>query len=198
MMEIELLLRKYGITSTCGGTTYSLWESEGSLYFVNKFRRELAKLDGEAAQFIRKRLPISEMPIVVQGTNVQLTRTQNHTAPKTTLVDFTHYEIIDQCRHLVYVSNQGRQLFLGDMIKKPGDDDYTHPDPNLAIPFKESGEIGCIWGYENAVLYSKLMRLCFQLADDYRAGKIDRETVSLNFGTYFQRLTQHLGPDKSL
>ncbi len=192
MMEIELLLRKYGITSTCAGTTYTLWESGGQLYFVNKFRREIGQFTADAEQFIRRKFPIAEKPVSIQGTNVQLTRNLDKNPPKTTLVDFTHYEIIDQCCSAVYVSMHNGHLFLGDTILHPDDVGFVHPDPQLAIPFRASGEVGCIWGYPNPLRKSKFMRLCFQIAEDYRAGNISRIDVSLKLGAYLQQLTQHL------
>lgn len=192
MFEIELLLRKYGLNSTCWGTTYSVWEEGGEVFTLNKLQRQLVKMKPGAARQLRKHFRISHQPIEIQCANVQLTRDLNTTRPKTTLVDFTHYNVADQFTHPIYTPKHDAVCYRGNLLRLPGDPDFPQPDPRLRIPFYLTGQKGCLWGFPAHGADKKATSLCFALADEFRAGKLSREAVAQYLGTYLDLISRHL------
>lgn len=192
MMEIELLLRKYGITSICNGTTYSLWEADGEVYYINHLQRKLIKTTPGFAAKLRKLFRISQQPIIIQGANVQLTRDLNTTYPKTTLVDFTHYSIVESFHNTVYSPQNNDLFYVGKYIYTPDHPQYQQVDPMLRIPSEWTDDPGCIWGFPSHRMTKKIRSLCYALAEDFAADKLSREEVSKYLGTYFKLITQHL------
>lgn len=193
MFDIELLLRRYGLSSTCWGTTYSVWEAGGEVFNINKLQRKLVKMSPAAARTLRKHFPIGEQPIEIQCANVQLTRDQRDAYPKTTLVDFTHYNVVEHFDHAVYTPKHDAVCHLGHFLLRPGDPGFLQPDPRLRIPFHLSGQKGCLWGFPAHGADKKATSLCFGLAAEFRAGRMTREEVAGYLGAYLELVGGHLG-----
>ena len=192
IMEVENILRKYGITSTCYGTTYTIWEANGKAYYINNLQRNLIELTPEALKTLRKWFDISTKPITVQSANVQLTRDLNKTNPKTTLVDFTHYNISEEFTHAIYTPDNKQVVYLGNMISRPGDPSFVQPDPKCRIPYDVSGVRGSIWGLQPKGVDRKIRSLCFNMAAGFSAGMLSKQDVSAYLGTYLELVSGHL------
>jgi hypothetical protein len=179
---VELLLRKYGITS-CFSYTQLRVSRRGKQLRVSYGSRRMRIHDDEHRQRIEALTGVGFGEVVFDGINVQLTRGAA-SAKHAELVDFGQYFAIrGQFAHplLSRVRDPGALLRWGGALY-PNDARFVQPLPALRL--EES-----YWGKPeglNAIAAPKYVywaqeplhrQRCMQLADDFRAGSISRRDI---------------------
>ncbi|HEY5710964.1 MAG TPA: hypothetical protein VIT38_03625 [Allosphingosinicella sp.] len=130
-LEIELLLRAYGLTSTNAGTRYRLetGRAELRLAFGDELPAELDRaLEPEARAILGK-----DCEAYCDGTNVQLVRMAPRPGFRAQLVDFGHYEVRRDFEMPLVSLVRDRPHRWGACIL-PTDPAYVRPHPTLHAP----------------------------------------------------------------
>jgi hypothetical protein len=190
MMAVETCLRRFGISSVCWGTTYSLWNSGDSTYIINHLQRDPECLSPERAQELKSVFQMNGKPATVQGINIQLTRALNHTYPQATLVDFTHYGVYDRFEHPIFSPDADGYMYRGRHLLLPDQPGYIQPDPAIAVPFEDWGEIAPIDHYPSSRGEKRVRSLCFGLAAQFAAGHITRQQLEQRLNAFIEPLRQ--------
>ena len=188
MMAVERTLRRYGISSICWGTTYSLWHSAGDTYIINYLQRDPERLGPAQAAELKSVFGMNGVPLTVQGINVQLTRELNPAPPRATLVDFTHYGVYDRFEHAIYSPDADGFLYRGRHVSLPNQPDYVQPDPQVAVPAHEWGEGAPIDGFPLARGEKRARSLCFGLAAQFSKDEISREDLEKRLNAFIAPL----------
>lgn len=142
-MDIELLLRKYGITSTGLVTTVTINTTPDGKSLIAKYGDRLQNLkDKEFINYLQKFCQDKKKPVLFEGVNVQLTEDLETNPLKATLVDFGQYNIRGFFEHPILFLAAYRPLFWGGAMW-PNDPRYVQPFKKLAIdPALWKGENG--------------------------------------------------------
>jgi hypothetical protein len=131
-LEIELLLRHYGVTSSNRGTQFR-FEQAGER--VRVWYAGGAFMDPDATQqrLIGERLRGAALPLTCDGVNVQLTR-ELETSPqhRAQLVDFGHYEMRPHFEYPLVSLVRDAYLRWGAAVW-PGDRAFAQPVPSLCV-----------------------------------------------------------------
>jgi len=130
-IDIELLLRKYGITSVNLVTTITINLTPKGL--VAKYGGKTKKLKDKSFEaYLLKLCENKGKSLTFKGVNVQLTQDLETRPLKTTVVDFGHYSIQASFEHPILFLAAYRPLFWGGAMW-PEDPRYTQPQQHLAI-----------------------------------------------------------------
>ncbi|MEL6864815.1 MAG: hypothetical protein AAFP19_10360 [Bacteroidota bacterium] len=190
-LAVELLLRKYGISSVNNISTIKLWKEEGHL----KISYGRQKVDFFTEEQIEEILRVSKYRdsdgvLSFDGVNVQHTREIKREPDHTHLVDFGTYRIWQRFRNPILSLVADKLLRWGGSIW-PRDRQFTQPDPRVCVPFEYWGAPGSIWGYsrENDSHSSKQDILCDALAKEFRENKISRSMLMGTLQTYLETAT---------
>jgi hypothetical protein len=190
MMAVELTLRRYGISSVCWGTTYSLWNSGDDTYIINYLQRDPECLGPARAAELKSVFGMNGQPMTVQGINVQLTRELSPHPPRATLVDFTHYGVYDRFEHAVFSPDADGYLYRGRHLLLPESPAYIQPDPRIAVPFAEWGESAPIDGFPASRGEKRVRSLAFGLAAQFAAGQLTRPALERRLNAFIAPLHQ--------
>lgn len=190
-LSAEKLLRKYGVTSVNNITTIRVWREAGDLrirYGEQDIDFFSAKQKAEIERVSHHQLGMGELRF--EGINLQHTREIGLNPPAATLVDFQTYTVKNQfdCPVLSLVTD--KLLRWGGSIW-PESDKFVQPDPALQIPYDLVQATGDIWAYNRGPESKKINSLCFGLAEDFQAKRIDREMLLDTLQRYLDALTAH-------
>jgi hypothetical protein len=132
-VEIELLLRHYGLTSSNRGTRFRFEEDNDDLRVfyagdaVSNFSRDDLRL-------IRGWLRDANLPLECDGINIQMAHGVELTgASRAHLVDFGHYEMRGRFTDSLVSLVCNQPLRWGAAIH-PGDPAFVQPSPALCLP----------------------------------------------------------------
>ena len=133
-LALELLLRRYGLTSVGPMTRIELAESGPE-------PRQLAVLyggtplafDADAQRRIRKRTGFTGERLILEGANIQFTREAETDPAVAQLVDFGSYRTRGEFTGPLVSLVSSRLLRLGGILV-PRDRRYVQPHPALALP----------------------------------------------------------------
>ncbi len=190
-IEIEQLIRKYGITSVNCITEVKISKEEGE--FKIQYGEQLVDFFGE-----RQRIEIERVShfkegmgvISFDGINIQHTREIGLDPTRATLVDFQSYTVKERFDDPLLSLVSDKLLRWGGSVW-PDDEDFVRPDPSLQVPFHLVTDTGTIWGYNMGEKRMKINSLCYGLAHDIRAKKISREQLLNTLQAYLDSLTEH-------
>jgi len=183
ILEIELLLRSYGITSCTFYTQLRVFNLGKHLRVAYGPRHMPVHDDAHRARIVALTGVLSG-DVIFDGVNVQLTRNADEGSRHAQLVDFGQYFAIrGQFRNplLSRVRDPDALLRWGG-VRYLEDDRYVQPSPELRLEEEYWGKPAGV----NAIAAPKYVywaeeplhrQRCMQLADRYRAGLVSREDV---------------------
>lgn len=193
-LAVELLLRRYGVTSTGMATIIEIADSDGETaikygstllrYKEDEIKqiKEMASFEGE-----RKRL---------EGVNIQFTReAQSHPACSQ-IVDFGGFFVKEKFENSIVSLVVDRLLRLGKIVS-PCDPRFVQPDEKIRLSYQWCGETGEICGYKasetelSALLMDNPKILAFNLAREFRENKLTGNDVRDKLEAYLNTATSH-------
>jgi hypothetical protein len=136
-IEVEMLLRSYGITSCYWATRLTLDFDRGEPR-VTYGRRRVSGYRPEDLALLYRRARVAGGRAEFDGINVQLAREVHADPSRAQLVDFGHYIVQEEFHRPVLSQVQGRIMRWGGAIW-PESPDYVRPDPRLQVPFEHWG-----------------------------------------------------------
>jgi len=183
--EIEMLLRRYGISS-CGGPPCSfLLDNTGESLQVAYESRTVARThndrqlnawtEKQRAEILRLS-GIGKEKLTFDGINVQVARVVDGASSSVRLVDFSQYT--RQRNFATIVLSRARdQVMLWGGVIRPTDPAFAQPDPALALPWRSWGsDPQCVLKAESLDRphrrLSYLETLTFELASRFREGQL--------------------------
>ncbi len=192
-LEIEQLLRRYGITSVNSATTVKVKAGKENDELriqcgdqLVDFFNEKERMEIERASHCKGRIDA----IIFDGINIQHTPEIGLDPTNATLVDFQSYTIKERFDDPLLSLVSDKPLRWGGVVW-PHDEDFVRPDPSLQIPFRLVSDTGSIYGYDLGEGKMKIDSLCYGLAHDFRANRISRESLLHTLQTYLDLLTEH-------
>jgi hypothetical protein len=130
-LEIELLLRRYGLTSVGPMTRIELRKEGEGLQVIYGGTR--LKFDPDARRRICRKVGLSTGRMILEGANVQFTREAEADPREAWLVDFGSYRTRERFDGPLVSPVSSRLLRLGGVLQ-PDDPRFVQPDPALALP----------------------------------------------------------------
>lgn len=208
-LELELLLRRYGVTAATHRYTLSR-PSEGKLSLVYGGRDVTGGRQGATRRlwelFEEHRSAATSEEVYLDGINTQTTRAMD--GGRIELVDFGHYRIRPRFTEILLSQVCDREAYWGGVIR-PGSAHYVQPDPDLALParFWQEREVardvliglGCSPGDDplggrerEEPLLPLVEQLCLHLTRDFRGGRLTSAAVETSISRLARRVTAHL------
>lgn len=129
--EIELLLRRYGLTST-GSDTNLTFRSENQQLVVKYGEHQLA-YSPDALSWIKELTGFNGERLELDGMNLQFTREVEQEHPEPQIIDFGAYWYKTAFKHPLVSLVACRPVRLGEIIA-PDDPRFPQPDPQLMPP----------------------------------------------------------------
>ncbi len=172
-LEVELLLRRYGITSCNYVTEIRVWKDKGNTKIsyggkpVNNLTEDQRKNIEEVSRIDNERL-------VFEGVNIQHTREFGKDPWKAVVIDFGSFQIKEKFKHPILSLVTDKLMRWGGSIW-PDFDSYPQPIPSLAVPYDIWGRETEVWGFRANLYNSKLSVVCDGVASHLREGKLKRE-----------------------
>jgi hypothetical protein len=177
-LEIELILRHYGLTSCNASTTFTRVVEDDRFYYTY------------GGAVVTKHTP-DEMRAIhefigpghdrFEGANIQMTREVGVGSVAAQVVDFGHFELRERFEDPLVSLVSDRLLRWGGVLA-PDHPNYVQPVPHLALPSALWGPIGDDGPRLPGVIrQSKSDQLAFMLAARFVANEIDRPTLELAF-----------------
>ncbi len=178
-MEIEMLLRQYGISST---SIFAAMDFDGETVTLTQFERVVHLYDDRLLHSLRRKIS-TDQHVLLRCVNIQSTAEISLDPPVVTLVDFDHFHEYSRFEDPLLSLVRDRPLLFGGVIR-PADPGYLQPRPELTIPWhqwKESNDVEAQAGVRprSRELYKLDGIRCFsgQLAHRYRVGKLGGQEV---------------------
>ncbi|HEV7518940.1 MAG TPA: hypothetical protein VGR07_21820 [Thermoanaerobaculia bacterium] len=135
-LDVELLLRRYGLTSVGPMTRIELLGDAGATDPLEvRYAGTLLTFDADARRRIRKKTGFAGGKLVLEGVNVQFTRESEADPQQAQLVDFGSYRTRERFLGPLISLVSSRLLRLGAVLE-PHHPRFTQPDPALALPDK--------------------------------------------------------------
>jgi hypothetical protein len=190
-LEIEQLLRKYGITSVNSVTTIKVWKENGQLQIhygdqpIDFFNKE-QKAEIERVSHFKDGMGI----LSFDGINIQHTREFGLDPTQATLVDFQTYTVKKRFDDPLLSLVSDKLLRWGGSIWTDYEE-FVRPNPELQIPFHLISGVGSIRGNNTGEGKKKINSLCYDLAVDFRSNKMSRAMLLSTLQTYLDALTDH-------
>lgn len=188
-LEVELLLRRYGITSVNNITTLMVYEDKGKLKL--EYGGHPVKFANEGQEKnIREvsRYKPEDGRKYFDGVNVQLTRDTSRNPSRATLVDFGTYRVRSRFENTVLSLVSDRLMRWGGSIF-PHFQNYPQPDKNISVPAEVWGDEGEFRGYKTRLRDSRQDTFCEGLELDYREGRLTKEEVMGRLEAFIQTAT---------
>jgi hypothetical protein len=202
-LEIELLLRRYGLTSCTTAMSVEVIDegAQGEDPVLTFERAPIPRYDREGFRAARERLAIPRGRTRFEGVNVQLAREVALDPPAAQLVDFGHYSRRAAFEHPVVTFVDGPLEFplSWGQVVWPRDPVYAQPDPALLLPEEPWGrpdrpedEEEVRRALPGAVHARALLAIC-ALARRYRASEISGGEVRAALGEIVATATGRWG-----
>ncbi|WP_397431137.1 hypothetical protein [Pseudomonas chlororaphis] len=133
LMQVELLLRRYGLTaSSCGAVRFQVGRENGEL----RVRRdgEALRVSGQVAETLRRLLADNQnAPLLIDGVNVQLAGTASVEPLQLQVMDFGRYRFAEGFEHHLYAWIDADYQNLNGLYLAPADPRYVQPDPRVSL-----------------------------------------------------------------
>jgi hypothetical protein len=181
MWAIEMLLRRYGITSVHPSTNFGVACNQGKLRIFYQDDDVTASYNETELEFLHRVTRAGEERVEFEGINIQLAREVDLNSSGAQLVDFGHYRALESFNNPVMMRVQEQPMLWGGACW-PDEPEFVQPDPRLCLPDEQ-------WGYgvesDRARKYksykwistSARHLLCFELAERFRAGELTSDEV---------------------
>jgi hypothetical protein len=179
-LEIELLLRSYGLTSTSPATSFEIDDSSGRVVIRYAGKPIPPHPDDQIERFLRLARYDGGKKIL-EGVNVQLTRESGIRPSRGTAVDFGHYSVRERFEHTLVSLVRDREMRWGGAIR-PEEKQFIQPDPMLAVSVAKWGTPEkpdprfAVPGHPELIWPTPFV-IGFELAHGFRAGTISGATV---------------------
>ena len=191
-VEIESLLRKYGITSVNNVTRIRVGKEKGKLQ-IHYGEQQIDFFNEQELKEIERVSHYKDgmNSLHFDGINIQHTREIGLNPFRATLVDFQSYTVHENFKDPLLCLVSDRLLRWGGTIW-PGYDDFILPDKLLRIPYEMVSGKGKIWGYDMGEDKIKIFSLCYGLTEDFRNKLVSREMLMDTLQIYLKEITRHL------
>ena len=166
-VEVERLLRQYGLTSCNYITGISVWKEAGELK-VAYGRNNVNHLTQEQLDNIERVSHFTGARIDFDGINIQHTGEYAHDPSDCTLVDFGSYRVWPKFRNPLLSLVSDRLLRWGGSVF-PEMEEYVQPHPDKQISLTDWGKKGDLFGFETMFRDARQDIICEGLAKAYRA-----------------------------
>ncbi|HEX3555386.1 MAG TPA: hypothetical protein VIA62_19350 [Thermoanaerobaculia bacterium] len=179
-LEIEMLLRHYGLTS-CSGATGFVLEERGGRLEITYAGKPVPPHTPEQIEQIRRFTRYPGGRLCLEGVNVQLAREVALGPSRARVVDFGHYSVRERFTEPVLSLVRDRLLRWGGALW-PGEPFYVQPDSRLRLAVedwgtpREPGEQRSVPGHAELV-WPRPFVLGFELAHGFRSGTLSGEQV---------------------
>jgi len=179
-LDIELLLRRYGVTSIGVATIIEIADSDGETTI--KYGCTPLQFKGDDLNRIKAAANFTGGRKRLEGVNIQFTKEAEANPDCAQIIDFGGFFVKESFANPIVSLVGDRLLRLGEMIS-PCDSRFVQPDEKIRLPQSLWGETGRIWGYEasEAELAAFVMDnpkiLAFNLAREFREQKLSGEEV---------------------
>ncbi|MDF1695913.1 MAG: hypothetical protein P1U56_08785 [Saprospiraceae bacterium] len=172
-IEVELLLRRYGITSCNYVTEVRLWKDKGKLKLTYG-GKHVNSLNEEQLKNIEEVSRIKEDRLIFEGVNIQHTREFGRDPWRAVVIDFGSFCVKEKFKNPILSLVTDKLMRWGGSIW-PDFESYTQPIPELAVPYELWGNETEFWGFKANLYNSKLSIVCDGVASYLREGRLMRE-----------------------
>lgn len=172
-LEVELLLRRYGITSSNYVTEVRLWKDKGKLK-ITYGGKPVHNLSEEQQKNIEEVSRIQEDRLIFEGVNIQHTREFGKDPWRAVVIDFGSFQVKERFKNPILSLVTDKLMRWGGSIW-PDFDSYPQPIPELAVPYELWGNETEFWGFRANLYNSKLSIVCDGVASYLREGRLKRE-----------------------
>jgi hypothetical protein len=173
-IDIEFMIRQYGISSSNGATNIYITPTEND--FIVKYAEEVIPIPkGVIRETLLKVSHYSGEALEFDGINIQITEEPMNDSFQATLVDFGNYVLREDFTNPVLSLVIDRVLRWGGAVW-PKDKMYQRPNPQNRIPFKLWGEKGPACNFDDDM--PKLSFDSFKtVCNHYANGKLSKSEV---------------------
>jgi hypothetical protein len=175
-LEIELLLRHYGLTSASGATGFVLEERGDGCLEITYAGKPVPPHTPEQIAEIRRITRYGGGRLTFEGVNVQLAREVALRPSRARLVDFGHYSVHEHFTAPLLSLVRNRLLRWGGALR-PEDPLYVQPAPRLRLAIEDWGtpsepaQQHAVPGHAELV-WPRPFVLGFELAHGFRSGAL--------------------------
>lgn len=175
-LEIELLLRQYGITSCAAGTSIQVEQRDDGTYvgINNESLERLRPIEAQGLQLLPGYRAGAQR---YEGINVQMVREHGIEPVRAQLVDFGQYLCHERFEHPLLSMGMGRPLRWSRAIG-PESPHFLQPDARRRIPMAvwgtaRSDELGHMPPHPGGEVWPRPYAVSFALARAFRTGELD-------------------------
>ena len=179
-LEIELLLRHYGVTSTSPATSFVIDDKSGNVEITYAGKPLPPHPGDQIAKFLH-RAGYDGGRMTLAGVNVQLTRDSGIRPSRASVVDFGHYSVQDRFEDTVVSLVRDRSMRWGGAVR-PDAPHFVQPHPLLKAEIDEWGTADACdprfaVAHHPELIWPRPFVFGFELAHAFRAGAIDSRGV---------------------
>ena len=175
-LQAELLLRRYGITSTSYMTRVKIWRDDGRLR-VSYGGQEAKDLKEEQLKILEEISQIGEKDAVTfEGVNIQHTKEYSRDPWRMVLIDFGTFKVVQKFENPILSLVADKLLRWGGAVW-PDFKIYPQPDPLICAPFELWGDETEFWGFPERLRHTKPNIICDGLAMYLHQGKLTKLDV---------------------
>lgn len=176
-LEVELLLRRYGVTSTTYVTTVKLWaDPDSGRMRLSYGDKEVHNLSDDQIKNLKEVSHFDGDPMTFEGVNIQHTREFGRDPWRAVLIDFGTFRVLEKFTNPILSLVMDKLMRWGGSIW-PDFDAYQQPDPRLSVPFDVWGDETEFWGFSTRLRHTKQGILCDGVASAFRKGELSRQDV---------------------
>jgi len=172
-LEVELLLRRYGITSTNYVTEVRLWRDKDDIK-ITYGGKEVRSLNPEQLKNIEEVSRLKDERLIFEGVNIQHTREFSRDPWRAVVIDFGSFRVKDKFKNPILSLVTDKLMRWGGSIW-PDFESFPQPIPELAVPYDLWGSETEFWGFKANLYNSKLSIVCDGVASYLREGRLQRE-----------------------
>jgi hypothetical protein len=179
-LEIELLLRHYGVTSTSPATSFVIDDGSGTVEITYAGKPIPPHPDDQIANFLRL-AGYDGGKMILEGVNVQLTRASGVRPSRASVIDFGHYSVHERFEHTLVSLVRDRSMRWGGSVK-PDAPHFVQPQPLLSASVEEWGTPEkcdprfAVPGHPE-LIWPEPFVAGFELAHAFRDGSLDSKGV---------------------
>jgi hypothetical protein len=179
-LEIEFLLRHYGMTSCSPATSFVIDDSSGKPEMTYAEKPLPKHSDEQVAAFL-KRARYKGGRVMIEGVNVQLTRESGVKPSRARVVDFGHYSV-RKTFEIPMVSLVRNRLMRWGGAVFPGEKFFPQPVPDIRLRHDQWGspdkpDPRFMVPHHPELVWPTPFVTGFELAHGFRAGTIDGNGV---------------------
>lgn len=172
-LEVELLLRRYGITSANYVTQVRLWRDKGKLK-ITYGGKQVNNMNEAQLKNIEEVSRMKDDRLIFEGVNIQHTREFGKDPWKAVVIDFGSFQIKEKFKNPILSLVTDKLMRWGGSIW-PDFESYPQPIPEIAVPYELWGRETEFWGFKTHLMNSKLHVVCDGVASYLNEGKLKRE-----------------------